>query len=154
MSVFFSDEQSEPVDVESLHRFAEVVLDAERFPPDTEMAVMLVGSDEIAGYNDKFMHRSGPTDVLAFPIHELRPGEVPRRIANEPPVVLGDVFLCPTEIRARADADGQPFEAAMHVLLIHGILHLLGYDHHDDASARQMEDREQEILTGAGKATL
>lgn len=152
MNVFFGDEQDEPLDDAALRRVAEVVLEAEGFPEDTEVAVILVTPEQIAEYNRRFMDRDGPTDVLAFPLEDLEPGTVPRRIANGPPVVLGDVFLCPAEIRGRGERHGIPFEDYLPLLLVHGLLHLLGYDHGDDASADAMERREDELLSLVGRS--
>lgn len=151
MTVFLSDEQDEPADLEGLKVTAEGTLRAEGLPEGTELAVMLVTPDQIAEYNSRFMGRSGPTDVLAFPLEDLEPGSVPTLRANEPPLALGDVFLCPAEIDRRARSEGIDTEAFLFLLLVHGILHLLGYDHHDEESAKRMESREDEILTSLGR---
>lgn len=152
MNVFFSDEQDRPVDAHSLRGFAEAVIGAEGFGPDTELSVIMVGRDQIAEYNKRFMGREGPTDVLAFPLEELKPGEVPLRLAGDPPIVLGDVFLCPAEIEQRAEAEGIAFDDFTHLLLVHGILHLMGYDHEDDGAADAMERREDELLGLIGRS--
>lgn len=152
MNVFFGDEQDEPVDIAGLHRFALAVLEAERMPARTEMAVILVSPEQIGEYNREFMGRSGPTDVLAFPLLELDPGVAPVPIANQPPVSLGDVFLCPAEVRRHAAEEGVPFEDYLYLLTVHGILHLLGYDHADDEEASAMEQREEELLGLAGRS--
>ena len=151
MNVFLSDEQDEPLDAAGLRRFAARVLRAEGFPKGTEMAVVLVSPEQIAEYNREFMDRDGPTDVLAFPLEELEPGRVPPHVANEPPLSLGDVFLCPEEIRRHAAAKGIGFEDYLYLLLVHGILHLLGYDHGDDSDADLMEEREAELLAMIGR---
>jgi probable rRNA maturation factor len=151
VNVFVSDEQSEPLDAPGLRRFAQVVLEAEGLPANTEMAMILVGSDQIAEYNSRFMGREGPTDVLAFPLEDLRPGEVPAPVVNEPPVALGDVFLCPEEIMRRSNELGVPYEDFLYLLVVHGILHLLGYDHDDDETARLMERRDEELLALVGR---
>ncbi|MDX1689967.1 MAG: rRNA maturation RNase YbeY [Acidimicrobiia bacterium] len=151
MTVFISDEQDEPLDLETLRTIAEGVLDAERLPEGTEVAVMLVPPDQMAEYNRRFMEREGPTDVLAFPVLDLEPGSLPRPVANEPPLVLGDVFLCPDEIVRRAQAERIDDTAFLELLLVHGILHLLGYDHSDERSARRMEEREEQILVSLGR---
>lgn len=154
MNVFFSDEQDEPIDGAALRRFAVFVLGEEGLPPDTEVALVMVGPEQMAEYNRLFMNRKGPTDVLAFPVTELTPGNVPARMANDPPVALGDVFLCPEVIKDHADKEGRVFDDWMHLLVAHGILHLLGYDHDDDRAAEQMEQRERELLVGAGRTPL
>lgn len=151
MNVFLSDEQDEPLDGAALRSFASFVLGDEGLPPETEVAIVLVGPEQMAEYNRAFMNRRGPTDVLAFPVSELTPGHPPTRMANDPPVALGDVFLCPSVIKGHAEEEGRPFDDWMHLLVAHGILHLLGYDHADDRAAEQMEQRERELLAGAGR---
>lgn len=151
MNVFFSDEQDDPVDAGALRALAEHVLRSERLPDGTEMSLMLVAPEQMAGYNEQFLDRSGPTDVLALPLLHLAPGHPPVRVANEPPVALGDVFLCPDYIRRRAEAEGlDPADYGLRRLVVHGILHLLGYDHHEDGPAEHMEAREDELLREAG----
>jgi probable rRNA maturation factor len=151
VSVFLGDEQDEPVDAPGLRRFATQVLEAEGLDAATEMAVILVSPAQIAEYNREFMDREGPTDVLAFPLQDLEPGRVPPHIANQPPLSLGDVFLCPAEVRRHAAAEEVPFEDYLYLLTVHGILHLLGYDHGDDDDADAMERREQELLEMIGR---
>jgi len=151
VNVFLSDEQTEPVDAPGLRRLAELALDFEGFPPDTEMSVVLVDEAQIARYNDRFMGRHGPTDVLAFPLLELRPGAVPVRTPDDPPIGVGDVFLCPAEIRTRAEAEGYDYPDLLFLMLVHGILHLLGYDHDEGGAADAMSQREDELLALVGK---
>lgn len=151
MNVFFSDEQDLPVDRIAMLAFAELILREEGLPESTEMAVMLVGREQIADYNERFMERSGPTDVLAFPVEDLTPGAIPRITPDDPPLNLGDVFLCPAEVRTRAEAERFDPDNFQFLLLAHGILHLLGYDHGDDVEADLMERREDELLQLIGK---
>jgi len=151
VKVFLSDEQDLDVDASSLRAFAVAILDAEGFAPDTELAVILVGREQMTEYNERFMERSGPTDVLAFPLEDLQPGSAPRRLRGEPPVTLGDVFLCPAEIEDRAHREGFAFDDFLHLLLVHGVLHLLGYDHDADDRADAMEKREDELLALIGR---
>jgi len=151
VSVFLGDEQDEAVDAAELRRFAARVLQAEGFSAGTEMAVILVSPGQITEYNREFMDREGATDVLAFPLQDLEPGKVPPHVANQPPLSLGDVFLCPTEIRRHAAAERVAFEDYLYLLTVHGILHLLGYDHGDDEDADLMEQRESELLALIGR---
>jgi probable rRNA maturation factor len=152
MSVFFSDEQVMPVDGDSLRRFADVVIGAEGYPPNTELSVLLVDETQMSEYNQHHMGRSGATDVLAFPLEDLVPGTPPKWLPGDPPVALGDVFLCPPEVERRARADHIPFDDFLHLLLAHGILHLMGYDHESDEDADRMERREDELLGSIGRS--
>ena len=152
MNVFFSDEQDHPVDTSGMLEFAERVLSEEGLPESTEMAVLLVGREQIADYNERFMGRTGPTDVLAFPVEDLSPGSIPRVAPEDPPLNLGDVFLCPVEIKERAVAEGFEPNDFQYLLVAHGILHLLGYDHEEDVAAELMERREDELLKLIGRS--
>jgi probable rRNA maturation factor len=151
VNVFLSDEQAEPVDAPGLRRLAELALESEGFPPDTEMSVVLVDEAQIARYNDRFMGRAGATDVLAFPLLDLAAGKVPVRTHGDPPIGVGDVFLCPSEIRTRAEAEGYDYPDLLFLMLVHGILHLLGYDHGDQGGADAMSRREDELLALVGR---
>ncbi|HEX5630245.1 MAG TPA: rRNA maturation RNase YbeY, partial [Acidimicrobiia bacterium] len=108
--MFLSDEQGHQADTGSLRAFAARVLEEERYPVETEVAVYLVDSIEMAGYNERFMDRKGPTDVLAFPTEVLVPGSPPRDTPGEPPLNIGDVFLCPVEIAKRAEMQHVPYD--------------------------------------------
>ena len=150
MSVFLADEQGEPVDLEQLRRLAELVLSEEGYPAETELTVLLVSEDEMAAYNERFLERSGPTDVLAFPVEELLPGVVPDQDSNGPPLILGDVIIAPGFVGRQAGENEVTFDDEMALMVAHGILHLLGYDHVEDDDAETMERREAELLSLLG----
>ena len=101
--------------------------------------------------NKSHLDRSGPTDVLAFPIESLAPGMVPEAVAAGPPLMLGDVVVCPEVVRSQAAASAVAFEDEMALMVVHGVLHLLGYDHEADADADLMEQRERDLLALAGR---
>jgi probable rRNA maturation factor len=151
VSVFLANEQSLEVDLAGLRGLAELVLREEGFPPDTELTLLLVDEDEITGYNRRFLHRDGPTDVLAFPVEILIPGVVPERDRNSPPLVVGDVIIAPAYVARQAEKEGVPFEDEMALMVTHGILHLLGYDHRADDDAERMEQRERDLMAMVGK---
>jgi len=151
MTVSFADEQDDPLPAEPLVALAQSVLEAEQLPDDAEVSLLLVSADHIAALNQEHMGRSGPTDVLSFPLEDLRPGELPAVTGGGPPLLLGDVMVCPAVVRANADEWGVPFEDEMALMVVHGILHLLGYDHAEDSEAERMETREREILVAAGR---
>ena len=150
MNVFVADEQDEPLEAERLLEVASVVLRREQLPPDTEVSLFFVGVDQITEYNERFLKRSGPTDVISLPLEELAPGVVPRRVPHGPPLNLGDVFICPSVVRTNAVANAVPFDAEMALMVVHGFLHLLGWDHQDEADAERMEARERDLLAAAG----
>jgi probable rRNA maturation factor len=156
--VFGSDEQRDiPVDVLRWVRLAELVLAEERVPPDAEMSVLFVDEQTITDLNARFLDGDGPTDVLAFPLDEeevasgRRPDEGGRgpgapAESTDPPIVIGDVVVCPAVAKNQADARAAALDAELALLVVHGTLHLLGYDHADDPDAGRMRAREQELL--------
>ena len=152
MIVFLADEQDEPVKPEPLRTLAELVLKEEKLPAATEVSVVLVDEAQMTRYNTAFMGREGPTDVLALPLENLRPGRAPVPRPTGPPLNLGDVFICPTVVERQATEAGVAFDRELALMVVHGILHLLGYDHVDDADAESMESRERELLAMAGLA--
>ena len=145
MNVFFADEQDDPLEPGPLVNMAEWVLAAEGAPAGTEVSLVLVNEESITQYNERFMGRDGPTDVLAFPLEDLQPGHVPSRSPHEPPLVLGDVFICPTVVRRQAAELEVSLDDELALIVTHGVLHLLGYDHTLEEEAEQMGVRDQPI---------
>jgi probable rRNA maturation factor len=143
MSIEVLNESGEDVDVSSLSRLARFVMDQMRVHPLAELCVKLVDEDTIAELNEKWMEKSGPTDVLAFPMDELRPG-----LVNEEPEegVLGDLVLCPAVATRQATEAGHPAPEEMQLLTVHGILHLLGYDHAEPEEHKEMFDLQATLL--------
>lgn len=153
MTVLVSDEHpSSGVDPEHLRSLAEAVLSAEGFPPEAEVSITLVDDDEMASWNSRALGKSGPTDVLSFPVETLRPGSVPLSTPDGPPLLVGDVIIAPDYVRRQADQYGIGVDDELALMVAHGILHLLGYDHQDDADAELMEDRERVILASQGRS--
>ncbi|MFZ0625557.1 MAG: rRNA maturation RNase YbeY [Acidimicrobiia bacterium] len=151
MSVFLADEQGETVDLDQLQTLAELILSEEKYPDLTEVTLLLVDETEMAAYNSRFLDRTGPTDVLAFPVEELVPGIVPDFDPQGPPLLVGDVIVAPAYVRAQAERFEVGFDDEMALMVTHGILHLLGYDHQTDDEAETMERRETELLALVGR---
>jgi probable rRNA maturation factor len=151
MNVFVADEQTEVVDAAFLRDLATLVLERESCPPDTEVSVLLVGDEEMEGYHRKFLDRTGPTDVISLPIEELAPGRPPGSMPGGPPPMLGDVIVDPAYIRRQAVELERDFEDEMALMVVHGLLHLLGYDHEDDADAERMDERQSALLAEVGR---
>lgn len=149
VNIFLADEQDVPLSTEPLRRLATIVMREESLPPDSEVALMLVEDAQMAEYNVRFMHRDGPTDVLAFPLEHLEPGVPPERRANGAPLNLGDIMISPAYVERQAIEQDVKFEEELELMVVHGMLHLLGYDHRVDGEAEVMEARERELLAKA-----
>ena len=153
MTVLVSDEHpSSGVDPDHLRRLAEAVLAAEGFPPDAEVAITLVADSEMATWNSRALGRQGPTDVLSFPVESLRPGDVPTVVPDGPPLLIGDVVIAPDYVRRQAGELGNGVDDEIALMVAHGILHLLGYDHQGESDAELMENRERDILASQGRS--
>ena len=150
MNVFLTDEQPVPVDLARVRLLAEMVLIQQGFPTESEVTVMLVTDDDMAGYNDRFMSRSGPTDVLAFPLETLQAGVAPEWRPGDPPISIGDVIIAPDYVGRQAEEHGSEFTDELSLMVVHGMLHLMGWDHADDAQADAMESRERHLLSTIG----
>ena len=151
MIVVFDDEQDEPVIADEMVRLAEVVMIAEGLDAGTGVSITLVDEGTIALLNRKHMGKAGPTDVLSFPIEDAAPGVPPRRTVDGPPVEIGDVVIAPSVVRSNAKRDAAVFEDELALMVVHGMLHLLGWDHVADSEAVAMEKREEELLNLVGK---
>ena len=121
-----NNESAEEVDEQRLVKLALFTLDQLRIHPEAELSILLVDEATMSAYHEKYLGLPGPTDVMSFPMDEMRPPHPD----EEPPIgLLGDIVLCPTVTAAQA-ADNQRTPAGeADYLLVHGILHLLGYDH-------------------------
>lgn len=136
-----SHRDPEPLDLAAFERLGEFVLDAEDVPEAAELSVAVVGDEEMANLNERYRGKEGPTDVLSFPCDDPCP------VPGDEPVTLGDVIVAP-EVAARQAAElGSTVEAELDLLLVHGILHLLGYGHESDEEAEAMQARERELLS-------
>jgi probable rRNA maturation factor len=135
MSIEVLNESGVEFDERRTQRISRFVMDQMRVHPQAELCVTAVDEDTIAQLNAKWMDKEGPTDVLAFPMDELRPG-----LVNEEPEegVLGDLVLCPTVAAAQATTAGHDTVDELDLLTVHGILHLLGYDHAEPEEHAEM----------------
>ncbi len=130
-----NNESGEEVDEQRLVKLALFTLDQLRIHPEAELSILLVDEATMSAYHEKYLGLPGPTDVMSFPMDEMRPPHPD----EEPPIgLLGDIVLCPTVTAAQA-ADNQRTPAGeADYLLVHGILHLLGYDHAEPEEKAEM----------------
>ncbi len=142
LQVDIASASSEPVPEEDdIRRWIAAALEAGGRDADTEISVRLVDDSEMAKLNRDYRNRQGPTNVLSFP------SDLPREL-NLP--LLGDIVICASLVRREAAEQGKSPEAHWAHLTIHGALHLLGYDHLEDADAAVMETLESSILQQLG----
>jgi probable rRNA maturation factor len=143
VTIEVNNETTSDLDEKELSDLCRFVLDRMRIHPQAELAVLLVDPDTMEQLHVKWMDEPGPTDVLAFPMDELRPAsddEEPK------PGLLGDVVLCPDVARRQAKQAGHSTEDELHLLTTHGILHLLGYDHAEPEEEKEMFDLQGQLL--------
>ena len=130
-----NNESGVEVDSQGLVRLATFVLRQMRIHVQSDLSILLVDEATMAGYNERFMGHQGPTDVLSFPMDELR---APNPDEPAPRGLLGDIVLCPAVTAAQAAENGRSPSDESDYLLVHGILHLLGYDHAEPADKQLM----------------
>lgn len=142
MSTEVTNESGHVVDEAEIAALSRYVLDEMHVHPEAELSVMLVTSAAMAELHERWMDEPGPTDVLSFPMDELRPG----REGEPSEGVLGDVVLCPEVAARQARTAGHSTEEELLLLTTHGILHLLGFDHAEPDEEREMFDLQRRLL--------
>lgn len=135
-----SHRDPEPLALEAFERLGAFVMRLEEVPDAAELSVAIVGVDEIAHLNEQYRNVAGPTDVLSFGCDE------PCAAGSDEPITLGDVIIAPEVAEKQAAELGTTAEAELNLLLVHGILHLLGYEHDADEAAEAMQTRERSLL--------
>ena len=139
MSIEIANESGYPVDETRLLGVARHTLDELGVNPMAELSLLVVDIGYMAELNHRWMDKTGPTDVLAFPMDELDVDRGPGVIdESAEPALLGDVVLCPAVAERQAKSAGHRTEDELQLLTVHGILHLLGYDHAEPEEEREM----------------
>jgi len=151
MSIDIANESGLAVDEANLAALARFTLDQMRIHPLAELSVLLVDEQTMTKLHLDWMHEPGPTDVLAFPMDELRPPHLGGNRAGDPepgddPSLLGDVVLCPQVATEQAGKAGHSTQDELELLTVHGILHLLGYDHAEPEEHAAMFGTQDQLL--------
>ena len=143
MSIEINNESGESVDELRVQKLASFALDRMKIHPDAELAIIFVNEAAMEKLHLQWMDEPGPTDVLSFPMDELRPGsdEVP-----SPEGVLGDIVVCPQVAIAQAKTAGHEPINEMLLLITHGMLHLVGFDHAEPEEEAEMFGLQKQIL--------
>ena len=143
MSTEVANESGAEVDETRIVELSRFVLDHMRVHPQAELSVMLVDVTAMEQLHVQWMDEPGPTDVMAFPMDELRPG----RDDVEPEAgLLGDIVLCPSVAEQQAAQAGHSTADELDLLCTHGILHLLGYDHAEPDDKTEMFGLQDDML--------
>jgi probable rRNA maturation factor len=131
----------EPLDLSAFERLAGFVLDREEAPVYAELSIAIVELAEMSELNERYRGMAGPTDVLSFECDDLCAATDP-----DEPVTIGDVVIAPEVAETQAQEYGHTVEEELNLLLVHGVLHLLGYEHEEDDDATVMQARERALL--------
>lgn len=161
MSIEIANESGQDVDTAKILAVARHALDELGVNPLAELSILLVEPEYMAELNQRWMDKSGPTDVLAFPMDEVAAAErgpthsngARPRASESEPTLLGDIVLCPVVATRQARASGHHVEDELHLLTVHGVLHLLGYDHAEPAEEREMFGLQGRLLAAWRTAT-
>ena len=145
MSIEINNESTMPVDEAAILRLAAFALDTMHVHADAELAIVLVDEGAMEQLHVQWMDEPGPTDVLSFPMDELRPGTEEQ---ETPPGLLGDIVLCPQVAKEQAKTAAHSTLDELLLLTTHGVLHLLGFDHAEPAEEKEMFDIQRDILIG------
>ena len=145
MSIEINNESTIEVDESALQRLAAYAFDILHVHPDAELAIVLVDEAAMEQLHVQWMDEPGPTDVLSFPMDELRPGSDDE---ITPAGLLGDIVLCPQVAVAQAEEAGHSVLDELLLLTAHGMLHLLGFDHAEPDDEKEMFGIQRDILVG------
>ncbi len=143
MTIEIRNETTTRIDETEFVDLARFVFEAMHLNPATELSILFVDEQTMTDLHVQWMDLPGPTDVLSFPMDELRPGT---EDAPAPEGLLGDVVVCPTVAARQAAESGHSAVEEMLLLTVHSILHLLGYDHAEEEEKKVMFDLQRKLL--------
>ena len=144
-----NNESAVDIDETVLLRLTQHNLTAMHVSPDADLAIVLVDEGAMEQLHLQWMDEPGPTDVLSFPMDELRPGTEDQ---PTPPGLLGDIVLCPQVAESQAETAGHSTMDELILLTTHGLLHLLGYDHAEPEDEREMFAIQKELIASFAAA--
>jgi probable rRNA maturation factor len=153
VSVDINNESGIAVGEDALRGLAQYVIGQMEVHPLADLSMLLVDEAHMTNLHEKWMEEPGPTDVLSFPMDELRPHSIagPNRTRGRDedesePVLLGDIVICPQVAVVQAKQHGHSTQAELELLTVHGVLHLLGYDHAEPDEHKEMFGLQDQLL--------
>lgn len=151
MSIEISNESELEIDSYRVQNLAMHARDQLRLHPMVDIGIIFVDEAPMTDLHIKWMDEPGPTDVLSFPMDELRPGSEEQ---FSPEGVLGDIVVCPQVAARQAVVAGHPAICEILMLVTHGMLHLVGFDHAEPAEEKEMFALQAELLRTFYEAEL
>lgn len=145
MNIEISNESGIEIDDQALGSLSSFVLADQHVHPEAELSVLVATEEQMSQLHLEWMGLAGPTDVLSFPMDEVRPDSWSGDAADDAPI-LGDLVLCPTVAQAQAQTAGHSTEEELQLLTTHGILHLLGFDHAEPDQELEMFGLQSDLL--------
>ncbi|GAA2776711.1 rRNA maturation RNase YbeY [Saccharopolyspora taberi] len=145
MSIEIANESGVEVPEPSIVSVARFALDKMSVSQLAELSIVLVELDVMADLHERWMDLPGPTDVMSFPMDEYDSSRRPDS-AGAGPALLGDIVLCPAFAKDQARKAGHSLLDELHLLTVHGVLHLLGYDHAEPDEEKEMFGLQNQIL--------
>ena len=130
-------------DQDRLISLADFSLNSMGIHPDSELSISIVDEEEMSSLHMQWMDEPGPTDVLSFPMDEMKPYS-----ATTGPGILGDIVICPEFAAKQARTAGHSLQEELELLTVHGVLHLLGFDHRENNERKIMFAKQDELLMG------
>lgn len=143
MSIEVNNETEYDVDLKDVNALAESVMRAMFLHPETEVSIVFLDEEAMSALHVEWMDLEGPTDVMSFPMDELRPGTAGAPGENG---ILGDIVICPSVAEAQAKAGGHSTHDEILLLTTHGLLHLMGFDHMEPAEKEEMFALQRKLL--------
>ena len=143
MSTEVNNETGVAIDAAEFAALADHVLRVMHVNPRAELSILFIDPEPMAELHERWLDLPGPTDVMSFPMDELRPGSAD---SPTPAGTLGDIVLCPQVAAKQALAAGHSAVEEMLLLTVHGILHLLGYDHAEPEEEKEMFELQRQLL--------
>ncbi|UAL49603.1 rRNA maturation RNase YbeY [Sutcliffiella horikoshii] len=140
-----TDEQWE--DIKDLLKFA---ADKESIQAGAELSVTFVDNERIQEINREYRDKDRPTDVISFAMEEMGEGEIEIHYDEDAPRMLGDIIISIPKAEEQAEEYGHSVKRELGFLALHGLLHLLGYDHENETDEKIMFDKQKEILDAYG----
>jgi probable rRNA maturation factor len=151
LEIDFLDEVNELSDheINEIEKLLNYAASQENVQDGSELSITFVSNERIQEINREYRDKDRPTDVISFALEEMVEGEL-EIVGEDIPRILGDIIISIPKAREQAEEYNHSFMRELGFLAVHGLLHLLGYDHMNEQDEKQMFDRQKEILDGFG----